>query len=181
MAVGARCAATGLSRLIDCPVDAGTPDIRILSGDEVRAFSDEMCARWVFTVRQRFHGGMAGEALLLVTEEGADRLIRILIGEPPSDFLTEAAAAALTEVANIMLNAYLGSLANLLDGELRYEVPRLRTTAGLKIGSPNLSEYIHPSRNALLITTTIQVGDEKCSVSILMLTDAANIQMLCES
>ncbi len=178
--IGARRAAAGLGQLIDRPVEAGAPTIRVLNGREVRTFIDDMCTQWVFSIRQRFHGGMSGDALLLVTEDGADSLVGILVGEPPSDFLTEAAAAALTEVANIMLNAYLGSLANLLDGELSFEVPRFRTTAGQKLGASNLGEYIDPSRSALLITTIIRVGDEECSVSILLLTNAANIQMLCE-
>lgn len=76
-------------------------------------------------VHQRFQGPFSGSALLLFAEGNSLELVRALLQQPDADLatLTEMEEEALVEVGNIILNACLATIADIIGGELINEIP----------------------------------------------------------
>ena len=80
----------------------------------------------VATVHQIFSGPVPGDAMLLFNYEAAVMLSDLLTeNQSRSDSLNTSAREALTEVGNILLNAYLGIFGDLLQVRISFSVPRL--------------------------------------------------------
>jgi error-prone DNA polymerase len=78
------------------------------------------------TVHQVFNGAVTGDALLLLSYDGAVMLTDLLTDETERDKgLNASDREVLTEVGNILLNACLGMFGNLLQVHVTFSVPRL--------------------------------------------------------
>lgn len=79
------------------------------------------------SVRERFQGPFSGSALLIFAESNSLELVRLLLQQPDMDldFLTEMEQEALTEVGNIILNACLSAVADIIGDEIENEIPEL--------------------------------------------------------
>lgn len=82
---------------------------------------------------ETFGGLFPGKAMLLYSEEESLELVREMLSETvPVELMSEMEGEALCEVGNIVLNACISSLANLLEGEITTEVPTM------SIGTPEM-------------------------------------------
>ncbi|MGB3205365.1 MAG: chemotaxis protein CheC [Crinalium sp.] len=81
----------------------------------------------VATIHQIFTGSVSGDALLLLDYQSAAQLTNLLTAnrEAQTDNLDITASEVLLEVGNILLNACLGMLGNLLEMQVAFAVPRL--------------------------------------------------------
>jgi len=76
-------------------------------------------------VREEFDGPFKGSALLLFPEHRSLELVRLLLQQPEADIdmLTEMEQEALVEVGNIILNACLSAIAEIIGDEILNEIP----------------------------------------------------------
>ena len=75
-------------------------------------------------VRQSFLGPFRGDALLIFPARESLELVRILLAEStPIESMTELEREALLEVGNIILNACLSCIADLLEQEITNALP----------------------------------------------------------
>lgn len=76
-------------------------------------------------VRENFDGAFRGCALLLFAEERSLELVRLLLQQTEfdADLLSEMEQEALVEVGNIILNACLAAIAEIVSGEIVNEIP----------------------------------------------------------
>lgn len=73
---------------------------------------------------QEFAGDLAGQALVLFEAEAGLRCVRALLQQHPEpEFMTEIDQSALTEIANIIINACLDDLAKGVRGDVTSGVP----------------------------------------------------------
>ena len=112
-------------------------------------------------IHQVFDGPVAGDAILLLNYEGAVQLTGLLTDVPgPADRLDESAREVLTEVGNILLNACLGVMGNVLRVHVGFSVPRLRLDT-----VDDLIDWLREGRGetryALIIFTKFQVRDSQ--------------------
>ncbi|MBF0627464.1 MAG: chemotaxis protein CheC [Magnetococcales bacterium] len=78
-------------------------------------------------VRQRFTGPFHGSTLLIYPHDRSLELVRALLhDEIALEECRELEQESLTEVGNILLNACLGSLANIMDVEILCALPEYR-------------------------------------------------------
>ncbi|MBF0611478.1 MAG: chemotaxis protein CheC [Magnetococcales bacterium] len=78
----------------------------------------------VTAVRQKFHGPFGGNAMLVYPEAQSLALVGALLqGETPLELIGQMEQESLLEVGNVILNACLGSLANILQIELLCNLP----------------------------------------------------------
>ena len=124
--IGVSRAAAALSEMVGNEVQLSIPALKIVAREQL-AFEHEADAQSrtrIVGVSEQFHGALQGRALLLFPEAGSLELVRALLQEDVDlDFLTEMEQEALTEVGNIILNACLGSVADLIEGELGTDIP----------------------------------------------------------
>jgi chemotaxis protein CheC len=133
----------------------------------------------VASIHQVFGGPVAGDALLLLNQEGAVQLTDLLTadGHAPSNRLDESAREVLTEVGNILLNACLGMFGNLLDVHVSFSVPRLHLEAlDELLGS--ISTGAGEPRFALVVYTAFQIRDSAVRGFLVMVLSVTSLDRL---
>jgi len=124
--IGMGNAAESLSVMVGEEVLLSVPDIRLLATSNVEEqltnAKTEMSA-----VSQEFEGAFKGNALLLFPEDKSLELVWALLqGSVPRDELAEMEEDALSEVGNVIINACLGTLSNMLKDSINSEFPQFR-------------------------------------------------------
>lgn len=123
--IGMGAAAASLSTMVQQEVLLTVPIIRTLNQSEVVTQLDDNPPKTVCGVRQSFRGDFTGDALLLFSEKKSLSLVSAVLGESmPLDELGEMEEEAITEIGNIILNACIGSLANIFNEHLASEIPQ---------------------------------------------------------
>lgn len=103
-----------LPRVAICPVAALAPYLQEFMGGEIAS------------VHQLFTGPLSGNAMLLLSHEGARILTDLLTDQhAPSQQMDQSAREVFTEVGNILLNSCLGMFGNLLQVRIAFAVPRM--------------------------------------------------------
>lgn len=129
--IGVGRAAAALSDLVQGRVELCVPRVRVCTLEELRAEMNS-CGEPVNTsVLQGFTGTITGRAMLAFPKRSGVALAKLLADEeladatPGEEALEFDLAGILEEIGNIVLNAVLGSLANLFEDDFRYTVPEL--------------------------------------------------------
>ncbi|OHC74846.1 MAG: hypothetical protein A3G18_10420 [Rhodospirillales bacterium RIFCSPLOWO2_12_FULL_58_28] len=124
-------AASSLNQLVDEEIGLTVPRVRFIERGDVSRLINEHTIDGACAVTQEFSGPCPGEALLVFPEKKSLELVRAIIGElAPVESASELERDALTEVGNVVLNASLGSLANLLGMEIVCALPEYVKGAG---------------------------------------------------
>lgn len=118
-----------LSKLIGIPVHLDSPEVYLYPVNSFYThFSDLTDNDELTTVSQIFKGCMSGNALWLLNYNNAVKLIN-LISEHPQLYQQQnpnlSTYEMVTEFGNILLNACLGMLSNILDMKVFFSVPLL--------------------------------------------------------
>ncbi|RDH85571.1 MAG: chemotaxis protein CheC [endosymbiont of Escarpia spicata] len=122
--IGMGTAASALSQMVGEEVMLSVPSVTIVPRSEAAQAIGLGKDDQVSAVREHFTGSFWGDAMLLFPEGNSVELVRALLKEEMTlEMLSEMEQEALTEVGNIILNACLGSLANIFGDELHYEMP----------------------------------------------------------
>lgn len=169
-------AADRLSGLIDHTVRLAPPKLRLMDrGQAALALSSDVPG-WTMSIKVGFRGVLVGDAYLLLDERSAtslvDRMAAQFPGEDPGISLEEI----LAEVANILLNGYVGTLSNLIGTDLRYDVPEFKkrvTSDALR-----LTDDVDPDATIMTISTTLQIDDVAYEASLTLFIGFSSIAAL---
>ncbi|WP_417828546.1 chemotaxis protein CheC [Thalassospira sp.] len=176
--IGVGRAASSLSEMVEQPVELTVPTISF-----VEHFSESELANAptevVSAVSQSFHGPFKGEAMLVFPEVRSLELVRSLLKvEVPLDTLTDLEQEALMEVGNIILNACLGSISNVLGEPINCSMPsfRKRETRALLDDDTTSSA----GTNAVLMILHVQFMLRQNDIDgyVLFVMDLESIQIL---
>ena len=124
--IGMGSAAASLSQMVGETVTLSVPSGEYIAQEKaVERIQNIVGSQQVTGVKESFKGSFWGDALLIFPESRSRELVRALLKdeELPLETITEMEQEALTEVGNIILNACLGSLANILKQNLIYGLP----------------------------------------------------------
>ena len=167
-----------LSELTGQRVILNAPEVSVHPTAELAGALAKFLPGEVASIHQVFGGPVAGDALLLLNQEGAVRLTDLLTdGHTPSARLDESAREVLTEVGNILLNACLGMFGNLLDVHVSFSVPRLHLeTLDDLLGS--LGTAGNEPRYALVVYTAFQIRDSAVRGFLVMVLSLSSLDRL---
>lgn len=121
--------AKSLSEITGFHVMLDVPDMRLDPlGDLIPQLAFQMANQEIATIQQTFTGQLSGTAMLLLDYNTAVGITDLVtVGYTPyRQRLDHASCEVLTEVGNILLNACLSSLGNLLKLHLCFSMPRLQ-------------------------------------------------------
>lgn len=122
--VGAGRAALSLSEIVGEEVLLSVPSIEILKADQVNERVLTLRDNKFATVSQLFTGPFDAEAVLLFTENYALEIVRDMMGSQMSiEDLAEFEQEAMCELGNIILNACLSAMADMLNIGLNSSLP----------------------------------------------------------
>lgn len=123
--IGIGKAAGQLQQMTGSHIRLQIPTIRIVSFDEITAVgSTIMSGETLSAVLLDFKGTFSGISAMVFPQDSAAALVMLLTGEqeicPELDAMR---IEALKEVGNIIINAVMGSIANILAEHLTYSIP----------------------------------------------------------
>lgn len=113
--VGAGRAASSLSEIVGDEVRLSVPRIQLCASAEITTDVLSLNSTRLGAVRQSFSGPFNADAMLLFTEDRALEIVRDMMGSQLSvEELTEFEQEAMCELGNIILNACLSAMADIL-------------------------------------------------------------------
>jgi chemotaxis protein CheC len=173
--------AASLSDLTGDRVEIEVPQVRVTPIENLPVALADFAKDEVASVLQPFSGPVAGDALLVLSYDGAVRLADLLADEPTaSSRLNESAREVLAEVGNILLNACLGVFGNLLRLHVTFAVPRLYVER-LSVLIATLVGPQPDSRYALVVHTGFKLRNEQVSGYLVMVLGVESIERLVDA
>ena len=122
--IGIGQAAGVLSELVHDEILLTVPQLGVMKRSDFIEMAGRLWDGPASIVRQSFEGPFHGDALLIFPARESLELVRVLLAEPsPTETMTELEREALLEVGNIILNACLSSIADLLEQEITNALP----------------------------------------------------------
>jgi chemotaxis protein CheC len=118
-------AAGALSELTGYRITLEVPNVSMHEISELAPILEKVVQGEVASVNQMFSGPISGNAMLLLDEQSALVLSRLLTDGTSGREFDASAREIITEVGNILLNACLGVFGNLLHVHVSFAVPRL--------------------------------------------------------
>jgi chemotaxis protein CheC len=174
-------AAAALSDLTGHRITLEVPHVSMHGIGEVAPLLPELVHGEVASVNQFFSGPIAGKALLLLDEQAALMLSRLLTDEGVAygNRIDSGAREIITEVGNILLNACLGVFGNILNMQVSFAVPRLQVESvecvlrSITLGSAELT-------HALIVHTRFQLRSSGVSGYMVIMLGLTSLERMLE-
>lgn len=134
--IGVGRAASSLSQIVQDEVLLSAPEVLLVDRNEAAQLLLGTEFRHFSTVSQQFSGAFEANAMLIFPESNALEIVRLMVGPHMSVAeLSEFEQEAMCEIGNIILNACMGSLADLLHIRFDSTLPlhRFGTTQSLQL------------------------------------------------
>ena len=113
-----------LNAMLDSHIQLTVPEVRFLSLEELHEEMKIHGNGRLSAVNLPFSGKIKGNAELIFPSESASNLVAVFTGEEVEAVdLDSIRAGALCEIGNVVLNAVMGSVSNLLKLRFNYTVP----------------------------------------------------------
>ncbi|MDO9169623.1 MAG: chemotaxis protein CheC [Methylobacter sp.] len=122
--IGAGRAALSLSEIVGDEVRISVPSVQVISSNDISSTTLSLNSGRFGAVSQNFSGPFNAEALLLFTEEQALKIVSDMMDSQMSlEELAEFEHEAMCELGNIILNACLSAMADILNFTLDSSLP----------------------------------------------------------
>lgn len=122
--IGVGQAASAMSQMVNDRVAMSVPSIGFTSRITAASELTKDAGKRICGVSQHFHGTFDADAILMFPENKSLEIVRLMIGdEMPIEELTAMEQEALSEIGNIILNALIGTLANVFGSEFSSSLP----------------------------------------------------------
>lgn len=124
--IGAGNAATSLSQMLNTAVDMTVPSVRILDiNDAANALGGP--ENVVIGILAKLYGDIEGIMMFIIEQSFAKTALASLLGEQEvsCDKLSEMELSAISEIGNIMIAAYTGSIGTLSQLNIKTSVPAI--------------------------------------------------------
>ncbi|WP_404479180.1 chemotaxis protein CheX [Novosphingobium sp. BL-52-GroH] len=124
--IGVGRAASSLRKMIGDQVLLSIPSIEVVNQQRAARLISEREVSDLVAVRQDFAGPFSGRALLIFPETNSLELVRAVTGgELTAQEVVEMEGEALCETGNVILNACLATMANMLKRSLTMTLPEI--------------------------------------------------------
>jgi chemotaxis protein CheC len=165
--MGVSRAATSLRQLVGEQVLLSVPAVNIVTRQAASRLVERGDAPSLVAVQQLFEGPFSGRALLIFPQAQSLELVRSIVGNQHSlEDVIDLEEEALAETGNIILNACLATIANVLRRTMRMSLPSILRGDGealfdVKDGAGNLVLFLY-------IDFTIKHRDIRGFIALLM-------------
>ncbi len=117
-------AASAMSSIVNEEVRMSVPTITFQNRADAAMALGNRESRRISGVSQHYEGAFNTDAVLMFPEEKSLEIVRLMVGDAvPMEELTEMEQEAMSEIGNIILNACVGTLANIFNTELQGSLP----------------------------------------------------------
>ena len=178
--MGVSRAAASLRQMVGEQVLLSVPAVRIVSRAEAARLVERGNSPKLIAVQQFFEGPFSGRALLIFPQAQSLELVRSIIGAEHSlEDIIDLEQEALAEIGNIILNACLATIANVLRKSMRMSLPSVIRGDGATMFETEQS----PSGGNLVLFLYIDFTIKKRDIHgfIALLMDLPSIKALKET
>jgi chemotaxis protein CheC len=155
--IGAGRAAASLSEIVGDAVKLSVPRIQFYESADISTESLSLNSDRLGAVRQHFSGPFEADAMLLFTEERALEIVHDMMGSQVSiEDLSEYEQEAMCELGNIILNACMSAMADMLNLKLNSSLPTYSVAAVEEILQRLLTETHQPVILVLYIDMSLE-------------------------
>jgi chemotaxis protein CheC len=120
--IGAGKAASSLNDLFGSHTRTNIPAVTIIKRD-MNSKDGTLDTNDTFTVSMNFCGAIRGSASLIFTSDSIAKIAEFTGPGPSPEQSTSFHKSVLLETANIVINAIIGSISNMVKTEIEYSVP----------------------------------------------------------
>lgn len=177
--IGAGNAATSLSQMLNTPVDMRTPIVRILDiNDAANALGGPENA--VIGILAKLNGDIEGIMMFIIQQSFAKSVIMSLLGveDVSCDKLSEMELSAISEIGNIMIAAYTGSISTLSQMTIKASVPAITVDMVGAILSVPAIEMGSVSDKIIFIEDDFISGDNDVTANMLLVPTIDSLNRL---
>jgi chemotaxis protein CheC len=136
----------------------------------------------VASIRQPFDGTVAGDAFLILNQDGAIRLTGLLTDGDHSastSELDQSSREVLTEVGNILLNACLGMFGNELKVRITFSVPELHLES-FDVLIDSVSRENQSIKHAIVVYTSFRIRESEVTGYLVLVLSVVSLNRLLE-
>lgn len=178
--VGVGYAASSLNDLVGTPISLRVPEVQVLPLDEARLHVTAFGWDRVASVQLAFSGPLRGNVALVFPYENAVRLVSLLTGDEGSNSDVDGIrAATLEETGNIILNGVVGSIANMLLGQISFSIPYYSEQGGLPARFAHLGES--SGLQVILARARFGVAEHEIEGEIFLFFEMGALQTMVEA
>ncbi len=185
--IGAGNAATALARMLNKQIIMGVPEVSIVPFNDIVNIMDGP-ENVVAGVLIDMSGDLNGFILMVVEMRDAYTMISIALGEDKQipepfsvDSMSELDQSALTEMANILVGAYLSAICTLTGLKVTPSVPQLAIDMVGAIISVAAIEYGKIGDSVLFLNTNFSDIKKNMSGHIFLIPDYESYKILIDS
>ncbi|MBT3878641.1 MAG: chemotaxis protein CheC [Candidatus Scalindua sp.] len=125
--IGIGKAASILNGMLESHIELEVPSIIMFDPENPGEELPDVSCNDLSSVQLDFHGPFSGSSALVFPSESVGKLVTALTGEEPgSEGFDEETTGTLYEVGNILINAVMGSIANLLAVQIDFLPPNYK-------------------------------------------------------
>ncbi|MES1982609.1 MAG: chemotaxis protein CheC [Pseudomonadota bacterium] len=121
--IGIGRAANSLSLMAMDEVGLTVPSIKFTTRKKAAGILVTTAGEVVCSVMQRLEGTFNADAILIFPQANSLEIVKLMVGDTTVQDLSELELEALCEIGNIILNACIGTLTNILGGEFNISLP----------------------------------------------------------
>lgn len=175
--VGVGKGAEVLNTMLNAHIALQVPSVSVLDQFQLISYLKGLNENELAVVNLPFSGEICGSTKLLFPTESALKLVEVFTGEVMTEAdMDSLRAGTLSEIGNIVINAVMGSISNMLDMNFQYIVPdymegsieEIIPQAGEKAAQPILLAQTHFNINQYEIVGDIAIFLEFGSLDILV-------------
>ena len=136
--IGVGNAANSMSQLINEEIKLSVPKLQVVLKDHAEIISAFIQSQRICAVSQDFTGPLNARAFLVFPEGKTHEIVRRMLGEMVSaDELNTMEEEALSEIGNIILNACISSMSELLQSDFESSLPFYHLGTAFSVLSSN--------------------------------------------
>ena len=175
--IGVGRAAASLNALIDSHVSLSVPDVKMVHVKDLESAAGN---ERISSIMMAFEAEFSGVSSLVFHTEGALRLASLLLCSQDESSLSLDALqmGALCEVGNILLNAVMGSIGNVLSSEISYAIPEYwegSISSMVEKGLDSVEGYV------LMAEMEFGVAEHRIKGSVLFYFEIGSYQPFCDA
>jgi chemotaxis protein CheC len=177
--IGAGNAATSLSKMLNTEVDMTVPKVRILNiNDAATAMGGP--ENVVIGILAKLCGDIDGIMMFIIEQDFAKTILEVLLGDKDVSCsnLSEMELSAISEIGNIMINAYTGSISTLSQLTMKTSVPAITVDmVGALLSVPAI-EMSSVSDEVIFIEGDFLSGKKEVSANMLLVPSMDSLNRL---
>lgn len=177
--VGLHRAAASLSEITGQRIIVEHPRLWICRADEVESRLRDLLSGELAAVHQVFGGAIAGDAALLIEQDKAVQLARLVTQGTAADGgrLDQSAREVLAEMGNIVLGACLSGFGDMLDIPVSFYVPTIRIES-LKTVLRSLLSETTQVQFAVIVATQFRVSGLEVNGYMIVAVGAKSLERI---